>query len=152
MCHVRTQKARAGTASALLQPPHTQALAFTGSKMRRKIAINFVVVGIGSFICGLLLYGKVLPGYIEGQIDHENRIGEIARKIRTGELEIEPAKMANLLKLAVDRSAEIFIVKLYVWVAIISVSISLFTYAFGVYMGIKEYKKANANKSSKRDA
>lgn len=38
MCHVRTQKARAGTASVLLRPLHTQALALN---MKRALLIIF---------------------------------------------------------------------------------------------------------------
>jgi hypothetical protein len=43
MCHVRTQKARAGTASALLQPPHTQTL---GKSWNQNMASEFPVYSI----------------------------------------------------------------------------------------------------------
>jgi hypothetical protein len=70
VCHVRTQKARAGTASALLQPPHTLALYnFRGSmiiKYQSVISLMKTLIfsgtfGVISFICFFFTYWALKP-------------------------------------------------------------------------------------------
>jgi hypothetical protein len=105
--------------------------------MKKKMIINLLIIGLSALITGVILHTKVLPLYIAGQAESEAKVAKIADEIRSGELVLSADKVANLLVAVADRSPEVYIVTFYVRVAIVAVSISLFIYLFGFFVGLK---------------